>query len=259
MHKKSLHYASTPALNISNGGNTRLSQIPERYRFPGNLNFPPKNHQLLTGSTIYLHSSHSTHSTTSGSSVLSGGSDYANPENLGLQISGKDVRKAEWSLRGYKTRIFVCKCLANLYITGSKTGVDPSKTGSNPVWNLKFTGIPVLLLDLGTTRSRVKRQIQLLLLEKGTGFVLWKDVIDNLSKYQMSTDVLFHTLHLSTDHSVRIGLSFDSEPEARDFYNRLNLLTSDPKNISLSGPGLSHSSGHHHDPMQAAIMEEAKR
>ena len=63
-------------------------------------------------------------------------------------------------------------------------------------------GIPVLLLDTGTTKSRLKRQIQLLLVEKGTTFTLWKDVIDNLSKYTCQDD-MFHVFHLSTDHLSR--------------------------------------------------------
>ena len=59
-------------------------------------------------------------------------------------------------------------------------------------------------------------------------------------------------MHLSTDHSKKIGLSFDSASEAREFYDWLNILTSDPANISLSGP-------YRMDPMRAAIIEEAKR
>ena len=122
----------------------------------------------------------------------------------------------------------------------------------NPNWSLKFTGIPVLVHDLGDTRSRNKRQIQMCLIEKGTGFVLWKDVIDHLTKYQVSADFLFHTMHLSTDHSQKIGLSFDASPEAREFYDWLSVLTSDPANISLSGP-------YRMDPIKAAIIDEAKR
>ena len=49
-------------------------------------------------------------------------------------------------------------------------------------WVLTYTGVPVLLLDTGTTRSRARRQIQLLLVEKGTCFALWRDVVDNLTR-----------------------------------------------------------------------------
>ena len=110
----------------------------------------------------------------------------------------------------------------------------------------------MLILDLGNTKSRLKRQIQICLVEKGTGFVLWKDIIDHLTKYQVSQDFLFHTMHLNVDHSLKVGLSFDSETEAQEFYDTLNCLTNDPANISLSGP-------YRVDPLRAALIEEAKR
>ena len=50
-----------------------------------------------------------------------------------------------------------------------------------------------------------------------------------------------------------IGLSFDSGPEARDFYDWLSVLTSDPANISLNGPCFRMNN------IQTAVYEEAKR
>ena len=104
----------------------------------------------------------------------------------------------------------------------------------------------------GNTKSRNKRQIQICLVEKGSGFVLWKDIVDHLSKYQVTSDLLFHTMHLSMDHSRMIGLSFDSSPEAREFYEWLNVLTSDPANISLNGP-------YRMTPIQTSVYQESKR
>ena len=49
-----------------------------------------------------------------------------------------------------------------------------------------------------------------------------------------------------------IGLSFDTGPEAREFYEWLSVLTSDPANISLNGP-------YRMNPIQASIYEETKR
>ena len=50
-----------------------------------------------------------------------------------------------------------------------------------------------------------------------------------------------------------IGLSFDSGPEARDFYDWLSVLTSDPANISLNGPCYRMNT------IQTAVYDEAKR
>ena len=63
---------------------------------------------------------------------------------------------------------------------------------------------------------------------------------------------MFHTMHLSTDHSNKVGLSFDASFEAKQFHDWVNYLTSDPANISLSGP-------YRLDPMKTAILQEAKR
>lgn len=173
------------------------------------------------------------------------------------RISEKDHMKIEYALMGRKTSIFVADCLANLYCmrksnfvsrpnsslsnqqsNSSYTGQlsSPTSTTADGEWVLKYTGVPVLLLDLGETKSRDKRRIQIVLAELGSGLALWKDVIDNLSSYKvMEGSHTFHTMHLSTDHTKIIGLSFDDEECAELFYQRVEKLTSDFANISLSG------------------------
>ncbi|ODN01243.1 hypothetical protein Ocin01_05438 [Orchesella cincta] len=172
------------------------------------------------------------------------------------RISEKDRQKIEYGLMGQKTSIFVADCLANLYCmskpnfvsrpnsslsnqyhNGSYSGQSSSSSSScGGEWILKYTGVPVLLLDLGETKSRDKRRIQIVLAELGSGLSLWKDVIDNLSSYKvMDGSHTFHTMHLSTDHTTIIGLSFDDEECAESFYRQVDKLTSDFANISLSG------------------------
>ncbi|XP_037086475.1 uncharacterized protein LOC119107190 [Pollicipes pollicipes] len=102
-------------------------------------------------------------------------------------------------------------------------------------WELKYTGIPALVVDAGDTRSRGRRLIQIVLAEKGTSFMLWRDVVDNLSNYT-APDPSFHTMHLSTDHRHRVGFSFDDIEAAKAFQAQLETLCADPANISLSGP-----------------------
>ena len=75
--------------------------------------------------------------------------------------------------------------LANLY---ESLGKDD--------WRLVYTGIPVLLHDKGSTRSRTVPRVSFVLAERGTCFALWKDTIDNLSNYRVA-DAAFHTMCLS--------------------------------------------------------------
>lgn len=109
-------------------------------------------------------------------------------------------------------------------------------------WQLKFTGIPVVILDTGSTKSRTQRRIQLILAERGTGFTLWKDTIDNLSNYEAAGPT-FHTLRTSADHRQIAGLSFDSADAAGQLFRHVESLTADPANIRLSSPNKKNSSG----------------
>nr|CAD7197240.1 unnamed protein product [Timema douglasi] len=135
--------------------------------------------------------------------------------------------QVETFFKGLKTQVFVCGSLANLYL---------GSTSSDGQWELSHTGIPVVILDTGETRSRRRRRIQLLLAERGTCFTLWQDTIDNLSSYRVAGEA-FHTLHMSVDHSRLAGLSFDCPGSAADLWTHLERLTADPHNISLSVPG----------------------
>ena len=64
------------------------------------------------------------------------------------------------------------------------------------------------------SKSQTCRQIQLIVAEKGSGFMLWKDLIDNLSSYSVP-DCTFHTLYLSADHRQIAGISFDDAVAAQ--------------------------------------------
>lgn len=83
-------------------------------------------------------------------------------------------------------QVYVSSSLANLY-----EGVRKKD------WRLVYTGIPVLLHDKGSARSRTQPRVTFVLAERGTCFALWKDTIDNLSNYKISGPA-FHTMCLST-------------------------------------------------------------
>lgn len=164
-----------------------------------------------------------------------------------------ELLRVETFFRGNRTQIFVGKSLANLYLREAKSLVGLNRCSSQPDvcsrtlqrapvsqsgltdWQLKFTGIPVVLLDTGATKSRTQRRIQLILAERGTGFTLWRDTIDNLSNYEAAGPT-FHTMRTSADHRVIAGLSFDSADAAQQLARHIETLTSDPANIRLSSP-----------------------
>ncbi|XP_066599646.1 uncharacterized protein MESR3 isoform X2 [Prorops nasuta] len=165
---------------------------------------------------------------TSATSSYEGSDSSENSDESRLEpISQLERDQLESSLRGLKSQVFVCESLANLYLGSA---LQPER------WELQFTGIPVVILDLGETRSRTKRRIQILLAERGTGFTLWQETIDNLSSYKVSGPA-FHTMCLSSDHTRLAGLSFDNLNAANDLWQHVERLVSCPENISLSVPG----------------------
>ena len=151
-------------------------------------------------------------------------------------LSESETLQIENFFRAHKTYVYVGRCLVNLYFT--KTDLINGGRSSKPrihEWELSRTGIPVIIFDKGETKARDKRQLQICLAERGTGFVLWKDIIDNLSDYS-TQHPCFHTLYLSCDHRKMAGLSFDSQLAAQQFSEQIETLTSDPLNIALTGP-----------------------
>ena len=70
-------------------------------------------------------------------------------------------------------------------------------------WRAVKSGLLLLILDSGIN-SRRHRKLYLALAEVGTGFMLWKDVVDYLSEYQQQEST-FHTMHLSHDHNTLAG------------------------------------------------------
>lgn len=145
------------------------------------------------------------------------------------ELSEQDIMQIEVFFRSHKTYVSVCRCLANLYFAAADGNQEKD-------WELARTGVPVLLLDKGETRARDKRMLQIVLAEKGSGFVLWKDIIDNLSNYRAEESSTFHTMYLSSDHRKMAGLSFDVLDAAEKFLQEIEQLTSDPLNICLSVP-----------------------
>ncbi|XP_050299366.1 uncharacterized protein LOC126738200 [Anthonomus grandis grandis] len=141
-------------------------------------------------------------------------------------INDMERQKVETFFRGLKTQVFVSNSLANLYTKGP----------NDQDWQLKYTGIPVVILDCGESRARDKRRIQIALAERGTCFMLWSDTIDNLSSYKMD-GASFHTMRYSCDHTMEVGFSFDTKTAAEEMWGHIEKLVACPENISLSTPG----------------------
>ena len=179
--------------------------INEKYDSIGNLNISPQRSPMV--------------SPTADMAPLSL-TDILMSQKFREGVLEQDLLQVDTFYRGHKTEVHVCNCLANMYVGNVKT-----LQSTDEQWNFMATGIPLLLLDTGEHHRT--RKLFIILAEKGTGFTLWRDVIDNLSNYK-TPNPNFHTMHTSKDHTKLAGLSFDEADKAREFYSFLEKLTSDP-------------------------------
>ncbi|XP_061395492.1 uncharacterized protein LOC133331097 [Musca vetustissima] len=140
-------------------------------------------------------------------------------------LSDYEIEQVECFFAGLGTEIFVSSALANLY----------EGTGPDNDWQLKFTGIPVILYDKGSTRTRTIKRITLVLAERGSCFALWSDRVSTLSNYQVAGPS-FHTMSLSSNPEQMIGFSYDTTAAAQEIWLHMERLLSNPENNLLTLP-----------------------
>ena len=107
--------------------------------------------------------------------------DQCHDDGLNNQLTESELLRVETFFRGHQTQVYVCRSMANLYLRAAKSLVGLNRFSSQPDvcmrtlqkqehlvsnWQLKFTGVPVVILDLGGTKSRTQRRIQLILAER---------------------------------------------------------------------------------------------
>ena len=230
----------TPSVTPSTGSSPSPCSSPRPI-----VQTPPRSSSLVKNNSKSLSNlTHKSHHNRGGDSGNESMSSSMSTRQLNSEVSKlptgildeQELLQIELNFKAHKTFVYVCRCLANLYFTKTDliNGGRVSSPRSNE-WELNRTGVPVLVFDAGETRSRPRRLVQLVLAERGSGFPLWKDIIDNLTDYK-SIASTFHTLYISSDHRKMAGLSFDSNEAAADFLQQIELITSDPINIALTGP-----------------------
>ena len=138
-----------------------------------------------------------------------------------------DILQTEMFYRSHKTDVFVCTCMVHMYFGTMSLSGSPIKSQPEN-WQYVKSGLLVLVVNTGEARSR-DRRVAVVLAEKGTGFQIWKDQINKLTDYR-APSMGFHTMHLSTDHTRRVGFGYDDTVCASDFHRKLLSITTDPNN-----------------------------
>lgn len=153
------------------------------------------------------------------------------PEPVSLKPPAKlddyELTQIEVFYSSNKTQVFVCGCECKLYDCDFKQP-EVAAEDAVPV----CTGVPVLVLNTGESFARRERHLQLIVAERGTGFRLWKDKVDNLSGYKLVRPD-YHTMFCSTNHRKLYGLKFSDVSAADKFHSTVQMLTSNPSDPAL--------------------------
>ncbi|XP_014672893.1 PREDICTED: uncharacterized protein LOC106813303 [Priapulus caudatus] len=146
------------------------------------------------------------------------------------RLDDDEMTQIELFYGSHKTDVFVCGCECLVYACPV---TQPVASDDAPPLH---AAVPVLLLDTGGALCRQERRLFLVLAERGTGFMVWRDRIDNLSNYQpFGPD--YHTMFFSTDHKKLVGLRFSDADVADAFHAAVRRRTGDVSDPALSVNG----------------------
>jgi len=140
-------------------------------------------------------------------------------------VSRTDRLRIEMFYRSYETEVYVCSCLADLFVGAL------GRSGAAGRWVHVHTGVPVWLLNSG--RSRRRRELIVALAERRTGLPLWHDRITYLSNYTQaddgdSRDDTSHVMRPSSNLSSAVRISMFNRRSAAAFLDRFHRFTADP-------------------------------
>jgi len=186
----------------------------------------------------------------SGSSKSKSGEDEGDPKGDGTKddrlLAESEVQAVELLLRSHKSAVYVCGCMANLYLTSTQL-VDNGRS-SRPEqngWRLSRTGIPVLVFDSGLAKNRQRKRLGISLAERGSGFVLWSDTIDHLSNYRA---------YSSREHGAPTGV----RPALSQRNQRQSTVQDEPQTRLGQRDGLFAGSEKEHNKPEENTQERAQ-
>ncbi|EDO28521.1 predicted protein [Nematostella vectensis] len=133
-------------------------------------------------------------------------------EVLTQKLTEKDVFKIKLSLSCLSNRVFVCNAVANLYIWQ-----PPSATNPSNVWQYVRTGIPAIVVSSGHSGDRNPKGMYVCLVERQSGFCVWKESITANSNYR-EQQKNFHVMAVASEVGTMAGLRFADEDSAGLFY-----------------------------------------
>jgi len=145
-------------------------------------------------------------------------------ENESVELTEEDFAQIEMFFRSHNTEVFVGQCISTMYFSITPRDAPPPQCTpkNSSKWTKIKQGVPVLVHDTGAGRR--KRQLSINLAEVGTGFILWREIINENTHYKVISPC-FHTMTVTEDNNRLIGLDFDDPSAAHEFVYRLKTMS----------------------------------
>ena len=153
-------------------------------------------------------------------------SSYSSSRVSQSQLSPAEISLIKSSFSSLRSVCYVSNGLATLY-TSSTSSLELNNVSRDQI-------VPVLLLNLGGSRAREARGVEMILADRRTGLAILRDRLDTLSSYRGEGKL--HTWHCSKDHRLLLSLHWVSHHTAAQFLHLVQELMDHPENVGLSGP-----------------------
>ena len=118
------------------------------------------------------------------------------------------------SFSSLRSVCYVSSGLASLY-TSCSSSVELNTVSRDQI-------VPVLLLNLGGSRAREERGVEIILADRRTGLAILRDRLDTLSSYRSEAGL--HRWHYSKDHSLVLCLAWTSHHPAAQFCHLVQVI-----------------------------------
>jgi len=157
--------------------------------------------------------------------------DDVTPEVVdGGHVTPAEVERARLFYSGLGSRVVVCRSLADVSVGCVGRSAAGSDSVSGCCWVHLLTGVPVLVLTVGSPRRR--RELSLVVADRSTALPLWQDRINSMSTFRQlpvhSSGGASLTMRVSGGLTKRVRFDVFSRCAANEFMTAFGTLTADP-------------------------------
>lgn len=137
-----------------------------------------------------------------------------------MALTQEEIIQVTLSVSSYNSRVSVCPTTATIHFLQSTA--DAADVVDIDEWKLIGRGAPAIVQK----QNKGKKEIEICVIEIGTGFIIWRDTIEPTLQYQSIRDN-FHTF--SKVKGEYFGFQFADQQAATSHYQEIEQAISECK------------------------------